>query len=265
MNIEWLLYPLAGIAAGLLAGLLGVGGGLILVPALVILLPMQGVPDAMVMQAALATSLCSIFFTGLSSAYAHHRRQSILWSVVAWLTPGLLLGAMLGSMLAVQLSGSVLKMMVAVFCVLMGIQMLWNRSVTAFAGEKKPDLQLSIWGIVIGAVSSLVGIGGGSLTVPLLIARGDRPVRAVASSSVCGIVIALSAAATYAMQNTQHLSMPSSMIGYVHWPAALLIAMASIPAAPYGAKLAHALPAAKLKRVFAVFLLLVGVMLFLKA
>jgi uncharacterized protein len=265
MGIEWLLYPLAGIAAGLMAGLLGVGGGLVLVPALIVLLPMQGVPDAVVMQVALATSLTSIFFTGLSSAYAHYRRGALAWSAIRWLVPGLLIGASLGGITAAQLSSGVLKMMVAVFCILIGLQMLLNRSAikTLQTQEKKLNRILSAWGVLIGGISSLVGIGGGSLTVPLLISRGYAPVNAVASSNACGIVIALSAALTYALQDTHHI-MPSGVIGYVHWPAALLIALASIPVAPFGAKLAHALPAEKLKRVFAVFLLVVGVMLFLK-
>jgi uncharacterized protein len=264
MGIEWLLYPLAGIAAGLMAGLLGVGGGLVLVPALIVLLPMQGVPDAVVMQVALATSLTSIFFTGLSSTYAHHRRGALVWPAIGRLVPGLLLGASLGGMMAVQLSSGVLKIIVAIFCMLVGLQMLLNKSAIKTMQEKKPNQILSAWGVLIGGLSSLVGIGGGSLTVPLLISRGYAPVNAVASSSACGIVIALSAALTYALQNTHHIAMPGGVIGYVHWPAALLIALASIPAAPFGAKLAHALPAEKLKRVFAVFLLVVGVMLFLK-
>jgi uncharacterized protein len=264
MTIEWLLYPLAGLMAGLLAGLLGVGGGLVLVPALILLLPMQGVPDAVVMQAALATSLASIFFTGLSSTYAHHRRDAVMWPAVAWLAPGLLLGASIGGVLAVQLSSSALKMTVAIFCLLIGMQMLLNWPAPHLGKEKKPNAKLSVWGLLIGGVSSVVGIGGGSLTVPLLIARGNVPVRAVATASASGIFIALSAALTYAMQSTDQLTMPFGMLGYVHWPAALLIAVVSIPAAPFGAKLAHRLPAAKLKRVFAIFLLIVVGVLFLK-
>jgi uncharacterized protein len=265
MTIEWLLYPLAGILAGLLAGLLGAGGGLILVPALVFLLPMQGVPDAVLMQTALATSLASIIFTGISSTYAHHRRGAVIWPTVARLVPGLLFGATLGGVLVVQLPSEALKIMVAVFCVLVGLQMLLNWPAPAQAEEKKPSIALSFFGVLIGGVSALVGIGGGSLTVPLLIARGTLPVRAVASASASGIFIALAATVTFATQNTGAVVMPSGITGYVHWPAALVMAAASIVAAPFGAKLAHRLPAQKLKRVFALFLLLVGILLGLKA
>jgi uncharacterized membrane protein YfcA len=115
-------------------------------------------------------------------------------------------------------------------------------------------------GVVIGFVSSIVGIGGGSLTVPLLVTRGIVPVRAVATSSACGVVIALSSAITYASL-TPHGTMPVGSIGFVNTPVALLIALASIIAAPLGAKWAHRLPAARLKQIFAGFLLLVAAIL----
>lgn len=262
MPLEWLLYPLAGIVAGLMAGLLGVGGGLILVPILVFALPLHGVTDASVMPMALATSLASIFLTGISSAYAHHKRGAVLWITTGWLTPGLLIGAALGGVFAVQLEARTLKIAVAVFCVLVGLQMLSGWPKPAVRKEDQPARGplYSLAGTVIGFVSSIVGIGGGSLTVPLLVTRGIAPVRAVATSSACGIVIALSSAITYASLNPE-TAMPPGSVGFVNLPVALLIAAASILAAPVGAKWAHRLPASRLKQVFAGFLLLVAAIL----
>jgi len=262
MGLEWLLYPLAGILAGLMAGLLGVGGGLVLVPILVFLLPHQGVDEASVMPMALATSLASIFLTGISSAYAHHKRGAVLWVTTWWLAPGLLLGAALGGIWAVQLEARTLKISVAVFCVLVAAQMLlqWPKPKANVENREARGPFYSVSGMVIGFVSSIVGIGGGSLTVPLLVTRGIVPVRAVATSSACGVVIALSSAITYASL-TPHGTMPVGSIGFVNTPVALLIALASIIAAPLGAKWAHRLPAARLKQIFAGFLLLVAAIL----
>jgi uncharacterized protein len=262
MPLEWLLYPLAGLLAGLMAGLLGVGGGLVLVPILVFLLPHQGVPDASVMPMALATSLASIFLTGISSAYAHHKRGAVLWITTAWLAPGLLIGAAMGGIWAVGLPAPVLKIAVAVFCVLVALQMLsgWPKPKASGDDKNARGFFYSLAGTVIGFVSSIVGIGGGSLTVPLLVTHGITPVRAVGTSSACGVVIALSSAVTYASLSPVG-TMPAGSLGFVNMPVALLIAVASILAAPVGAKWAHRLPAARLKQVFAGFLLLVAAVL----
>jgi uncharacterized membrane protein YfcA len=266
MGLEWLLYPLAGIFAGLLAGLLGVGGGLVLVPILVFLLPHQGVNENTVMPMALATSLASIFLTGISSAYAHHKRGAVMWITTWWLAPGLLIGAALGGIWAVQLKGSTLKIAVAVFCVLVATQMLSGWPKPKIRADDKPAKGpfYSLAGTLIGFVSSIVGIGGGSLTVPLLVTRGIAPVRAVATSSACGVVIALSSDLTYASLDPQGV-MPDGSLGFVNVPVALLIAVASIVSAPLGAKWAHRLPAARLKQVFAGFLLLVAAILAIDA
>ncbi len=266
MGLEWALYPLAGICAGLMAGLLGVGGGLVLVPILVFLLPQQGVTEADVMPMALATSLASIFLTGISSAYAHHKRGAVLWPTTAWLAPGLLLGAALGGIWAVQLQARTLKISVAVFCVLVAMQMLssWPKPKISSDDKIARGPFYSAAGTMIGFVSSIVGIGGGSLTVPLLVTHGVTPVRAVATSSACGIVIALSSAITYASLSPS-AGMPQGSVGFVNLPVALLIALASIMSAPIGARWAHRLPAKRLKQIFAGFLLSVAVILFTHA
>lgn len=253
------MFPLLGIVAGILAGLLGIGGGLVLVAALAWLLPLHGVPVEAAMHAALASSLASIVLTAMSSAYAHHRRGSVLWPTVRWMLPGLLAGGWLGSLVAVRLDGDVLRWCVAGYCGLVAAQMLLSgppAQDTAVAAPRGPGYTLS--GGVIGVVSAIVGIGGGSLTVPLLVWRGVAPVRAVGTSSACGIFIGLGSALGYALQAPAGALPLSGAVGYVYLPAALGVAVASVLAAPYGTRLAHALSGPALKRVFAVFLLLVG-------
>lgn len=259
MTISWLLFPLLGLVAGLLAGLLGIGGGLVLVAALAWLLPLYGVPVEAAMHAALATSLASIILTAAASARAHAARGSVLWPTVAWMVPGLLLGGWLGSAVAVQLSGEVLRWLVAGYCFIAAAQMLFGRQRAGVDAAsfvpRGPGYTAAGGGI--GAVSAVVGIGGGSMTVPLLVWRGVAPVRAVGTSSACGVAIGLASALGYALHAPAG-ALPEMALGYVYLPAAIGVAIASILAAPSGARLAHALSGAALKRVFAVFLLLVG-------
>ena len=254
------MFPVLGVVAGILAGLLGVGGGLVLVAALVWLLPLHGVPPEAVVHAALATSLASIVLTALSSAYAHHRRGSVLWPTVRWMLPGLLLGGWLGSLVAVRLDGAVLAWCVAGYCFVAGAQLLFGGTRRA-GGDRAPvGAGMTMAGTVIGAVSAVVGIGGGSITVPLLVWRGVAAVRAVGTSSACGVAIGIGSALGYAL-NAPAGALPDQAIGYVYLPGAIGVAMASVLSAPLGTRLAHAISGPALRRVFAVFLIAVGISL----
>jgi uncharacterized membrane protein YfcA len=254
MPIEWLLYPALGIVAGLLAGLLGVGGGLVLVGALALILPSQGVPPAIAMQAALATSLASVIVTAAASATAHARRGAVQWRQAAFLLPGLLLGAWLGGRFATGIDGRSLRWFVVAYCLLAATQLALDLPRTRQPRPvRPPGPGLVAAGGVIGAVSSVVGIGGGSMTVPLLVWRGVSPVQAVATSSACGVAIGLSAAASYATAPGA-VGMPAASLGYVFLPAALGTVLTSLPVAPLGARLAHRVDGATLKRIFAGFL-----------
>lgn len=259
--VTWWIYPVLGIGAGILSGLLGVGGGLLLVGALILILPMQGVPAEIVVQVALASSLGSIVLTGLSSAWAHQKRGAVLWPSVAWLVPGLILGAVLASLGVSKWAGPGLHWAVVAYCVLVALQLLsqWPKPV-ADNHQAVIGWPWAALGVLIGAVSSVVGIGGGSMTVPALILRGVPAVKAVATSAVCGVFIALASAITYSQISTP-LSMPDYSRGFVYLPAALGVASASVLFAPLGARWAHQLPAQSLKRIFAVFLLLMAVLL----
>jgi uncharacterized membrane protein YfcA len=246
-----------------LAGLLGIGGGIVLVAALIALLPLFDVPAASVMHVALATSLASIIVTASASANAHRKRGSVLWPTVAWLAPGLAIGGIAGSAWATRVPGDTLALLVGAFCLLMALRMTWPpRAQDAGAVTDAPTprgLWLGVSGLGIGAVSAVVGIGGGSLTVPLLVSRGVATVRAVGTSAACGVVIAIASAATYAKSGAEAL--PDGVVGYVHVPAALGIGAGAWLAAPYGVRLAHRMSGLALSRVFALALAAVGVAL----
>ncbi len=256
------IFPLLGVVAGVLAGLLGIGGGLVLVAALVWVLPLFGIPKEAVMHAALASSLASIVLTATSSAYAHHRRGSVMWPTVAWMVPGLLLGGWLGSGLAVYLDDNVLRWVVAIYCLIAGAQMAFGktRNGAGAAGPAPPPRgwPMTAVGTGIGAVSAVVGIGGGSMTVPVLVWHGIAPVRAVGTSSACGVAIAIGSALGYALHAPPG-ALPAHAVGYVYLPAAIGVAVASVLAAPWGTRLAHAIGGTALKRVFAIFMVVMGV------
>jgi len=261
MLFDFALYLAVGTVAGLLAGLLGIGGGLLVVAALSFTLPTLGVPATHVMHVAVATSLASIVLTALASTRAHWRRGSVLPHTLAWLAPGLVAGGLTGAAVASRLPGTALRIGVAVFCAFSA----WRMAFGASAGADQEREPRSPWllaaGTGIGALSALVGIGGGTLTVPLLVALKARPVRAVGTSAACGLVIALASAAGYARGGHDARGLPAGSLGYIYVPAALAVALASMLMAPVGVRLAHRLHAQQLKRVFAAFLLIVGALI----
>lgn len=261
-----LIFALTGVAAGVLAGLFGVGGGLIMVPALAFVLPLQDVGPAVVMQVAIGTSLAVISATSVSSMLAHHRRQGVLWPVFRKLAPGLAAGAVAGAFVAHALPGLVLQRIVGVGAILVATQMFLDRGekgdATLFGGEaaKRVASPFSLFsaGGVIGALSALIGIGGGSLTVPFLTWRGVSIQQAVGTSAACGVPIAWAGAAGFIAAGWSVAGRPEFSLGYVALPAFAAIAVTSVLAAPVGARLAHRLPPRVLKRAFAGLLLAIG-------
>ena len=251
-------YLAIGAVAGVSAGLLGIGGGLVIVPSLYFLLGRDGVAADMAMQVAVATSLATIVPTSISSVLAHHRRHAVLWPLVAQLAPGMMAGALLGAAIADWLPSQILAQVFAVFALLVGIQMMVVR-------DSRGHIQLPGVGImvasggVIGTISALVGIGGGSMTVPFLTWHRVPIHEAVGSSAGCGLPIAAAGAAAFMMLGQGHATLPPHSVGYVHLPAVAGIAVASVIAAVAGAALAHRLPKTALRRVFAVFLMLLGI------
>jgi uncharacterized membrane protein YfcA len=258
-----LIFALTGAGAGLLAGLFGVGGGIIMVPALVFVLPHQGLGPAIVMQVALGTSLAVIAITSLSSTVAHHRRGGVLWPVFARVAPGLVLGALLGAFIAHRLSGLVLQRIVGVGAVLIALQMFLDRNEQP-QGTLPGNAGLFAAGSIIGVLSSLIGVGGGSLTVPFLSNCGVSMRQAVGTAAAGGIPIAWAGAAGYMLAGANVAGRPEWSVGYVSLEAFAGLAVMSVLTAPLGAKLAHDLPQRTLKRAFALLLVVVGASLLLK-
>ena len=257
-----LFYLTLGLFAGVMAGLLGVGGGLIIVPTLAWIFHHQQVDDAIVMHLAIGTSLATIVVTSISSVRAHHRRGAVLWPIFWRLTPGIVVGAWLGAAIADALPSAVLSKVFAVFVLTVAAQM-------GFGAKPAPHRELPgttgmlTAGGVIGAVSAIVGIGGGSLTVPFLTWCNTAIRQAVATSSACGLPIALAGALGFVVTGLNATGRPDWSLGYVYGPALVGITLTSMLSAPLGAKLAHTLPTEMLKKVFAAFLTLVGVKMLL--
>ncbi len=261
--IHWLqwqnlgLFLLLGSVAGLLAGLLGVGGGLIIVPVLLWLFRAEGMAPAVVVHLAVGTSLATIVVTSLSSSVAHHRRGAVRWPLAGWLSPGIVLGAWVGVGLADLLPALWLQRAFAGFAILIGLQMAFGVD-AGVRGTFPGKWGMTLAGGVIGIVSVMVGIGGGSLTVPFL-CRGGVPMRnAVATSSACGVPIALAGTMGFVIVGWGGAALPSGSMGFVYWPALLGIVPFSILFAPLGVKMAHSLPIGVLRRLFALLLVVVG-------
>lgn len=255
--LYWLQYIAVGGCAGIMAGLLGVGGGIIIVPMLILLFTAQGLPAEYIAHLALGTSMASIVFTSVSSFRAHHYRGAVDWEVVFRISPGIIAGTLAGSWVAAQLSTRFLKGFFVVFLYYIALQLLKDirpkpaRSLPAKAG-------MFGVGSVIGIVSSLVGIGGGSMSVPFLIWCNLSVIRAIGTSAAIGFPIAVSGAAGYIINGYHSPGLPAGSIGFVYLPALAAVAATSFLAAPLGAKIAHALPVAMLKKIFAVLVIVLG-------
>ncbi len=248
-----------GAVAGMLAGLLGIGGGLIIVPVLFTLFLSSGQVDtAVAIHVAIGTSLATIIPTSISSILAHQKRQAILWLVVIRITPAILLGGLAGALIAGMLPGSVLRLGFSAFLLLVATQMLIGRA--PHAQRSLPGLVgMSVVGSLIGGVSAIMGIGGGTMSVPFLIWCNVEARKAVATSAAIGLPIALAGTTGFVIAGLGKTGLPDLSIGYINIPAFVCIVTASVLSAPLGAKFAHSIPHARLKRIFAVFLLILAI------
>lgn len=257
---EFLLASLLlGAIAGMSAGLFGLGGGVVIVPILAWMLTIQKIPEELVMIMAVATSLSTIIFTSVSSIFAHHKRGYVLWSKIRYLSLGIVMGVTAGAFIAEHITAERLRLIFGIYLIYVSLQILLQINPANLGDAKENPLLDSGIGIIIGAVSAILGIGGGTLTVPYLVHRHVPIKNAVATSSVCGFPIAVAATISYALLGMKNSSLPEWSFGYVYLPAFLGISLCSVFTAPLGAKLVHILPAEKLKRYFALVLFLIAV------
>ena len=249
-------FALIGLLAGYLAGFLGIGGGFVVVPALTYLLLADPATAPWAIHIAIATSLATMLVTSMSSLLAHHRKKAIRWPLVRSMAGGLLVGGIVGAFIADWLPAERLTVLFGAFALLIGLQMILARQPAAEKPLPALPGKLAA-GSIIGTISSLIGIGGGAMTVPWLLWHGIRAQNAIATSAACGYPIAVAGTLSFILLG-QNADLPAGPLGYVNLPAFLGISVASLVAAPLGAATVHRLPPKLVKRVFGVFLLLVG-------
>jgi len=253
-----------GVASGFLAGLLGIGGGMVMVPFLTLIMSARGAAPDMAVKMAIATSMATIVFTSISSVRAHHRKGAVRWDIVRGLAPGIVLGSLISSLgLFVLLKGSSLAIFFGLFVGFSATQMFLDK-------KPKPSRQMPAasgqWfaGGLIGFLSGLVGAGGGFISVPFMAWCNVALHNAVATSAALGFPIAVANAAGYIVSGMNAQGLPPASFGYIWLPALTVIALCSVFMAPLGARVAHRLPVKQLKRIFASVLYLLAAYMFWK-
>jgi uncharacterized membrane protein YfcA len=254
----WITYLALGLLVGLLAGMLGIGGGVVIVPLLVFLFNAQHLPAERVLHLALGTSLASIVFTNLSSVRAHHAHNAVRWDIVRSTAPGIIIGTLVGTLLAEHLSSRHLAIVFTAFVLFSSLQMLLDR-------RPKPSRQLpgtlGMWtaAVGIGALCSLVGVAGGILIVPLLIMCNIPMRNCIGTSAAAGLPISIAGAAGYILMGLGKAHLPPYSIGYVYIPALSGLVLGTFVTVPFGARIAHSIPVARLRQIFAIVLLVLAV------
>jgi len=246
-----------GLVSGFIAGLLGVGGGLVMVPVLVVIFAQQGFDAAWHMHLALGTSLAVIVLTSIASLRAHHAHGAVRWQTVKRIAPGIVIGTLIGALLARHFSDLGLRVFFVAFLFFAATQM-WLEYKPHAQRELPGRMGMTGVGAVIGAVSAWVGIGGGTLSVPFQLWCNVRLHEAIGTSAAIGLPIAIAGTLGYALSGWGAPGLPAYSVGFVYLPALAGIAAASWLTAPLGARLAHRLPVRKLKRIFAVLLYALG-------
>lgn len=266
--LDWLPYVLAlagtGLIAGVIAGLLGVGGGIVIVPVLELLLGVAGVASEWRMHVAVATSLATIVPTSISSARAHHAHGAVDWPLVrSWSIP-VIVGALLGGLLAARAKSAWLAALFGIVALAVALKMLLPLERLRLAAAPPRGVKGAAVAAPIGAVSAMMGIGGGTFTVPAMALCGEPIHRAVASAACLGLLISLPGTLAF-LSATPSADLPWGTVGLVSLPGVLLIAPATVLAAPLGARLAHALDKRLLSVAFGGFLLVVAARMLYRA
>jgi uncharacterized membrane protein YfcA len=256
---------LTGAISGVLAGLLGIGGGAILVPALAFALEAMGYGDDLVQHVAVGTSLAIIIPTGISSALSHRSRDAVDIRVLKLWAPVIVLSTFVGGLMAGWFSGDTLRIVFGVMAFFIAANIILPFQQRLIGHLAASALTHRIFAALVGYVSALMGVGGGALSVPTIAALGATMHRAVGTGAAIGVFIAISGALGYVVSGWGVPGLPPLSLGYVNLPALVLIGILAAATAPLGAALAHRLEQKTLKRVFAVFLLLVGTNMIWKA
>lgn len=253
-----------GAAVGFAAGLLGIGGGMLLVPFITLLLSTHGFPKELIVHVAIATSLATIMFTSISSLRAHHKHGAVLWNIVGLLAPGILIGSWVGPWIGKQMNSSVLAIVFGGFVTLSATQMLLDRKPAASRNLPNRPGMFGAGGI-IGLLSGLVGAGGGFISVPFMAWCNVKIHNAVATSAALGFPIALAGTLSNIYYGMNTPGLPPGSLGFIYLPALLIISLGSVVSAPFGARTAHSLPVKSLKKMFALMLYALAAYMIYKA
>lgn len=269
----WLIYLLLGAVVGFFAGLLGIGGGLIIVPALTFLFTIQGFPPDRILHLALGTTMATIIFTAAVSLYAHNKHGAVNWQIFKYMTPGIMMGTLSGALLAGMLSSKVLHVIFTVFIFYVATSMLLRLVLKPEPGTGSNQyfyrgfpgkIGFFAAGSVIGAISSLVAIGGGILTVPFLTLCRIKIQHAIGTAAAIGFPVAVAGTAGYILNGvTQSYALPEYSLGYVYLPALGWLALTSMITAPFGAKTTHSTQAATLRKLFVMLLFCLAIKMLL--
>jgi len=247
-----------GAIAGTLAGLLGIGGGIIIVPVLALVFSAQKLDPNVLMHVAIGTSLATIVITSLSSIRAHQQHKAIDWSVFRTITPGIIVGGLLGAGMAKLIAGEHLRILFGVFMLFVAAQMILGNATKPHRHLPKTSGML-VAGTAIGTMSSLMGVGGGSMSVPFLTWCNMNIRKAVATSAAIGLPISVAGVTGYIITGLGVAHRPVWSLGYVNLPAFFSIIVASTLFAPYGARITHRISPERLKKFFGYFLLILSV------
>ncbi|MEO0356786.1 MAG: sulfite exporter TauE/SafE family protein [Pseudomonadota bacterium] len=251
------LMLVIGAIAGVLAGLLGVGGGVVLVPAFFYTFTALGFNSPDLMQVCLATSLATIIVTSIRSTQSHHKRGAVDWAILRSVAPGIILGAFVGVAIAAQLSSLTLQIIFGVLGACIGAYFIFGSSSWSWKTSLPGQPVRSVWATGMGFLSVLLGIGGGSLGVPFMTLHGVAIHRAVATAAGFGLAIAVPSVCAWFFVSVEG-TVPPFTIGAVNVPAFLIIVPMTILTAPIGAQMAHAMPADPLRKLFGIFLIFVA-------
>ena len=265
MDISLIAGLLAlGAAVGFAAGLLGIGGGMLLVPFMTMMLTAKHFPQEHVIHMAIATSLATIMFTSISSVRAHHAHGAVLWHIVKLLAPGILAGAWIGPWIGAKMNTQALALCFALFITFSATQMLLDKKPSPSHNLPRPPAMFAAGG-VIGILAGLVGAGGGFVSVPFMTWSNVKIHNAVATSAALGFPIALAGTLSNIYFGMREPGLPSGSLGFIYLPALLVISLASVTTAPLGARTAHSLPVRSLKKVFALILYVLAAYMLFKA
>lgn len=253
----WIVYLLMGLFVGFFAGLLGIGGGLILVTLMVYMFTVQEFPADRLLHLALGTSIASIVFTSISSLRAHHKHGAVRWDILRIAVPGLIAGTLFGTFVADQMKSKYLAIFFVIFVYYSAVQMFANV-------KPKPTRQLpgkigmTVVAIIVGIVSSLVGVGGGVMTIPLMSLCNVPMRQTIGTSAALGLPIAIAGTVGFIVTGLGKDHLPPLTVGYVYLPALVGIVIGTFVTVPWGAKAAHTLPVTTLKKIFAVILFILA-------